>query len=81
MPPPQATTCSLKTAITTSLTLFSGRPTQPGTTLVASQVEGYFCSILLFDVHQAPHDYWLAVEVATRARKRILCPFIFFSKL
>jgi len=62
----KATTCSLSTAFRTSLTLWSGNPTvhNGGAVRLASEVEGFFCSILYFDVHTPGASYWLLLEGA-----------------
>ena len=46
------------------LRLYDGRPSAPGSTLLVSEVPGFFCSLLYFDVHEVGKDYWLVVEGA-----------------
>ena len=66
----KATTCSLATAFRTSLTLWDQHPINPtvpnggAARLLASEAEGYACSILVYDLQAAPRDLWLLVEVS-----------------
>ena len=59
----KATTCSVNTPITTSLTLYDQQPNQllsssdASHSLVASETPGFFCSLLYADLHDLG-DYW-----------------------
>ena len=64
----KATTCSLKTKIQTLVRLYDRRPSAVHKTLLASETEGYFCSLLYYDAHAAG-DYWLVVEGAAASEE------------
>jgi hypothetical protein len=54
----KATTCSIKTAIETSLSLYDQDPTLYGDSgLIEKKIADYVCSLLYADLHTAG-DYW-----------------------